>query len=222
MLEQNTYKNGSNEKLVQYFQNGLIDNNRFYKKFMNSNKGLISNLVFAYYSSIYNNPKYYSITKEDIMSEAGLALMDAAKKYIPKKESKFSTFVVNSVRWAVNNFLSRKVNKNFTSPQKDDNIQDLKTKTINISSLSSKYAEDFSLEDIIVDKNVNIENDFMDVYEKEMMKNYIDTILDDKERYIIKRLFGVECKEVTGESLGRELGISRAAASQKKSKILDK
>ena len=203
------------------------DREYFVNEAMKHNLGLVFKLMqkFAF------NPK-----SEDVFQKAVVALVEALRKFKPKKNVKISTWVTNPVKWAIQQYQNPYNHQGSIT----DEIQSLNHRygrKMSVVSIDAKVGGEDSdgtttLGDVISEKNVNADWLHGSTFatrseiEKEQdikdgvvgMMKYIPKLLTKQELFVVKRMLAG--KNMTEISI--ELKLSRMRISQITAKAFEK
>lgn len=180
----------------------------------------------------------------DLISEGNIGLIRAAKEFNPKKKVRFISYAVYWVRQSIMSSL----NDNARTIRLPSNIiqEYQKTKKVTLDENDPNFAEKYNkqasqfipktvnlsnpindegdqLIDIIVNKDSLSPESFLD-NENERKKHVRKalSILDDKERTIIEKYFGLNGVQCNLEDLGEEFGCTKERVRQLKEKAMKK
>ena len=193
---------------------------RFVNEAMKHNLGLAFKLV----NKIAFNKN------EDVFQKAIIGMVEALKKYDPKRKGKISTWITNPIRWAILQHqyayaksgtvaeelyaLNHKFKLNIQVVSMDTPMDgDVKNETfgnlITVDNLNCDY---------IIDRNIKSDLDYMDESDittavRDMMKK-LPKILNKREEYVIKGVLGGKTlTDISGELRLSKVRISQIQAS---------
>ena len=189
-------------------------------------------LVFDLMHKVAFNPR-----SEDVFQKALSALVEALRKFKPKKNCKISTWVTNPVRWAIMQF-QNPYNHQGSITDEIVSLNHRYGRKMSIVSIDSKIGGedgdgDATLGDVISEKNVHSDWLFgvcktttrseMEATEEikasvAKMLAYMPKLLTKQELFVIKRM--LVGKNMTEISI--ELKLSRMRISQITAKAFDK
>ena len=180
----------------------------------------------------------------DLISEGNIGLMRAAEEFNPSKKIKFISYAV----WWIRQSIMASLNENSRTIRLPSNIiqdqqkqrkvnlnpydEDYYDKVTEQTLLSLPYTVDLSQEindegdqliDIIVNKDAMDPETFLNTDEERKMhvRNAL-SILNEKERIIIEKYFGLCGVESNLEDLGEEFGCTKERIRQLKEKAMKK
>lgn len=188
------FKNMSDEEIVKLAKNG---DEKAKEVILNRYKGVILKFVNKY----YNGYTMSSELKNDLISEGNYAILKAINEYDETK-AKFSTFVYIQVRNSVQLGLKQTMKqlkhgeKSFDSELNGDSED-----------------KDTTLYDVVEDKTVNIEKDYIDKDEKERMWNIIYKLCTPNEISTFKLLAK---DDLSYEDIAKELGTTVSAICRRR------
>ena len=209
--------------------------------------GLLKDLVLGNLRFVISIAKQFQnqgMDLPDIISEGNIGLIRAAEEYKPSKNVKFISYAV----WWIRQSIMASLNDNSRTIRLPSNIiQDQqKQRKVNLNPyeegyyeklgqqglLSLPYTVDLSQEindegdqliDIIVNKDAMDPETFLNTDEERKMhvRNAL-SVLNEKERIIIEKYFGLCGVESNLEDLGEEFGCTKERIRQLKEKAMKK
>lgn len=210
-------------------------------------KKLLDELVVGNLRFVITVAKLYQGQGMDIMdliSEGNIGLMKAAERFDPKSGYKFISYAVWWVKQSImaslnenarmirlpSNIIQENQKKQKTEPIKDDqffiNYEDngkefVLPHCVNLSDEINEEGD--TLIDIII--NNNAENPEALLNTPEEIRRRVDmmlSILDDREKVIIEKSYGLTGVEMNLEDLGEEFGCTKERIRQLRDKALKK
>jgi len=206
--------------------------------------GLLKELVIGNLRFVISVAKQYQnqgMDLPDLISEGNVGLIRAAKEFDPTKKVRFISYAV----WWIKQSIMASLNDNARTIRLPSNIiQDLQklkkeplsedgaqthTKKGSLSlpycvSLSDKINEEGDqLVDIVVNHNADNPQQFLE--DEEGRKAHVRkalNVLNDKEKIIITKYFGLDGVECNLEDLGEEFGCTKERIRQLKEKAMKK
>lgn len=194
------FKNMSDEEIVKLAKNG---DEKAKEVILNRYKGVILKFVNKYYNGYTMN----SELRQDLISDGNYAILKAINDYDETK-AKFSTFVYIQVRNSVQLGLKQTMKslkygeKSFDSELNGDSED-----------------KDTTLYDVVEDKTVNIEKDYIEDEEKNRMWKMIYDLCTPNEIATLKLL----AKDgLTYEDIAKELGTTVSAICRRRDRSFKK
>ena len=197
---------------------------RFVNEAMKHNLGLVFKLV----------NKLAFNKNEDVLQKAVIGMVEALKKYDPKRKGKISTWITNPIRWAIMQHQNAYA-KSGTLVEEISALNHKFRMNMSVVSIDSPIGGDEdndTIADVIssrsLDKNYVIERDFKTEDElkleidlahavKEMMVN-LPNWLNEREIYVVKEVFNG--KTLTDISI--KLHLSKVRISQLQASAFEK
>lgn len=227
-------------EIFKKLKNKKITNNEKNKLF---EELIIGNLRFVI--SIAKSYQNQGLDIMDLISEGNIGLIKAAERFDPSNDVKFISYAV----WWVRQTIMSSLNDNARTIRLPSNIvqevqkqkkKNQKIKSESNNSLLEIENPDFSLPhcvglfsevnqdgdqliDIIINENSdNPENGVNNIEEIKKKVSSMLNILDDREKTIIEKYFGLTGSETNLDDLGDEFGCTKERIRQLKDKAIKK
>ena len=180
------------------------------------NEILTANLKFVFLTA--SKYKGKGVPLPDLISEGNMGLIKAIEKFDVEKGVKFISYAVWWIRNSIQEYIKKQ--QSILSHEKDDDELNCK---INISSFKDYEEDEFvTVGDTIEDDDSYSETIDRSIKSIEVVNKILEK-LDNRERYIVKRYYGIGAeKEMNLEEIGNELGITKERVRQIKRKSMDK
>jgi len=205
-------------------------------------QSVLGNLRFVI--SVAKNFQNQGLDLPDLISEGNIGLIKAAEQFDPKRKIKFISYAVWWIRQAIMSSLNdnartirlpsniiqehAKVRKMMVSEDDPDFVEKYNKqasqyvpKTVSLSNPINEEGD--QLIDIVVNKDsLNPESYLENENERKKHVQSALSILNDKERTIIEKYFGLNGVQCNLEDLGQEFGCTKERIRQVKEKAMKK
>ncbi len=160
--------------------------------------------------------KHYGDSKEqeDLISIGTIGLIKAAETFDPEKAISFSTYASTCIRNQIKMYFRKIKHKNSEVYMNEPIDTDKNGNELTIA--------DIFKDDVCVDDEVDLRINMAKLYE------YVNNVLDDRERLIISKRYGLVCADGTvsrplaQREVAKMLNISRSYVSRIEKKAIDK
>lgn len=168
----------------------------------------------------------------DLISEGNIGLIKATEKYNPNYSFKFISYAVWWIRQSIISYLNE-YGRTIRIPSNlvQNNIKNKKDEILNefdnenyetlpyCISFYNNEDDEFNLIDLIIDNNTQISINEID-YTLNYKLNSILSVLDEREKIIIQKYYGINGIEANLEVLGEEFSCTKERIRQIKDKAL--
>ena len=183
-----------NDEVIQYIKKAHNGDLQARKKVIIHNIRLVLSIVLKK----YNNTPY---DKEELVSVGFLGLIHAIDTFDIEKKFKFSTYASVCVRYEINNFMKKE-------------RKHISNKSLNEYLKNDSEAEEFTLEDALVDESVDFVRGFEIKEHNKLIRELVDK-LPDKNRDIILLYFGFnDGKRYTQDEIAKKFNIDQSYVSR--------
>ena len=196
-----------NELYVKYYE---TKNERYKNAIICANAKFVVSLAKQY--------QHMGLGLDDLISEGNIGLIKAVELYDPKQGNTFLSFAIHYIRKYINialNEKSRVVRLPFNRICEGDSLS--------ASSLDASVSDDDdnkTFGDMLSgDMDAN-DYDTKDYNEKAI--KHIFSLLTDREKYIISKLYGIGCRQCTKLEIAIDLRISEERVRQLSLSIIEK
>lgn len=201
-------KNKMNELYVKYYE---TKSEKYKNEIICANAKFVVSLAKQY--------QHMGLDLDDLISEGNIGLIKAVELYDPTKDNTFLSFAIHYIRKYINialNEKSRVVRLPFNRICEGDSLSS--------SSLDASVGGDDddhkTFGDMLSgDMNAN-DYDNKDYNEKAI--KHIFSLLTDREKYIISKLYGIGCRQCTKCEIAIDLRISEERVRQLSLSIIEK
>lgn len=200
----------TNEELVAEYQNG---NEKAFEELLNINKGIIGTMIKRWWNKVENGV----LTRDELEAECTYAFFLSVMEYSPDRECTFASYAFNRINW----WLMKNINKPIP---KDSN-----GRSVSIVSISDVIhgTDDATYADIIPDKDAEQElQDVLENLSKKSLKDrliyFIDSVCTEREKEVLLRHYGIDCKQSSQQTIASSLGVSDARVQQIETKAISK
>lgn len=166
---------------------------------------------------------------EDLVSEASISLMKAAKTFLPDAGAKFSTWAAQRIKWDLVKYadtliyIPSNVRSGLNSDKVKDKYKDAARNAKYIVSMDAELSEDGNtFADILPDENAAMP--FAEILDSGNTVKIMAAMsrLTPKEREVLELNFGIGTERQTGGQIAARFGVSRQRIYQIKEKALEK
>lgn len=202
------------------------------------NELVIGNLRFVI--SVAKQYQNQGLDLPDLISEGNIGLMRAAQEFDPTKKVRFISYAVWWIKQSImaslnDNARTIRIPSNIIQDYQKEKKKPLKENELEFSGKASHlipYSVSLSeqindegdqLIDIVINKDSVSPDSFIDSEEdiKKQVRKAL-SILDDKEREIVEKYFGLNGVQCNLEDLGEEFGCTKERIRQVKEKAMKK
>lgn len=143
---------------------------------------------------------------DDLYSIGMLGLCKGVLKFDKTKGFSESTFLYRTIFNEILQPLRRQNNKKFQEVSLNADVN---------------FDNELTLEDVLPDEKVNIEKDFEDAELMKLLKVKLKE-LNECDRFIISKTFGIDCKKMNQSELAKHFKMSQSQISRIKAQALKK
>ncbi|MFV0519653.1 MAG: sigma-70 family RNA polymerase sigma factor [Lachnospirales bacterium] len=192
--------------LKQYFEGEPKEQEVAKNKLIEHNLRLVAHFAKRYYDSSVEN-FYYDY--EELISIGIIGLIKGINTYSVDKKTKLSTYAGRCIENELRMHL--RVKKKYTSDVSINEPQNIDFE-----------GNEVTLLDKLVDEKTDVEEDVHTKIQIEMLMKNFDKVLDEREKHIIIKRYGLKCREYTQKEIAKELDVSRSYVSRIEKKALEK
>ncbi len=192
--------------LERYFKGDKDEQLEAKNKLIEHNLRLVAHFAKRYYDPSNEN-FYYDY--EELISIGIIGLIKGINTYSADKKTKLSTYAGKCIENELRMHL--RVKKKYTS-----DISIYEAQKVDFDG------NEVTLLDKLIDEKTDIEEDVYTKMQIEKLMGNFDKVLDDTEKHIIKKRYGIACIEQTQKEIAEELNISRSYVSRIEKKALEK
>lgn len=163
------------------------------------------------------------VPMDDLISEGNMAMVDASRKFEADKGKRFVSYAAPFIRHAMEEAIERQAGL-YRVPRSEA-TRETKRRKMPVSvdePIPFGSATGFSLLSLLVNKNVKqADLSIEDEQTAEKINNAIAK-LDDREREVVKRYFGIGAETNTMAEIGGAMGLKRERVRQIRNKAIRK
>lgn len=188
---------------------------------MNTDKLVTDNIGY-----VVTMAKQYAgrgVAMDDLISEGNMAMVDASRKYDPAKGKRFVSYAAPFIRHAMEQAIEEQAGL-YRIPRSESNRETKKRKMpVSVDEpipLGSNTG--FNLLSVLT--NGNVKQADLSIEDEETADRLKDilNILDDREREVITRYFGLGSASFTMAEIGDAMGLKRERVRQIRNKAIRK
>lgn len=163
------------------------------------------------------------VAMDDLISEGNMAMVDASRKFDPSKGKRFVSYAAPFIRHAMEQAIEQQAGL-YRVPRSEATRETKKRKMpVSVDEpipLGSKTA--FNLLSVLVNKDVkraDLSLEDSETYDE--LKDKLN-VLDEREREVISRYFGIGSAAFTMAEIGEAMGLKRERVRQIRNKAIRK
>ncbi len=192
--------------LEQYFNGNEEERKTAKNKLIEHNLRLVAHFAKRYFDSSQQNFQY---DYEELISIGIIGLIKGINTFSADKKTKLSTYAGRCIENELRMYLRSKKKHN-------NNI------SLDESQSSDADGNEVSMLDKLIDEHVDVENDVITKMQIVKLNEIFENVLTEKEIFVIKKRYGIECIEETQQEIADTLNISRSYVSRIEKKALSK
>lgn len=175
---------------------------------------------------VVNMAKQYAgrgVDMDDLISEGNIAMIDAAKKFDATRGKRFVSYAAPFIRHAMEQAIEQQAGL-YRVPRSEAN-RDTKKRKMPVSvdePIPIGSSTGFNLLSVLVNGNVKqADLKLEDAETIDQLKNVIK-VLDDREREVVTRFYGLGSASFTMAEIGEAMGLKRERVRQIRDKAVRK
>lgn len=188
---------------------------------MNTDKLVTDNIGY-----VVTMAKQYAgrgVAMDDLISEGNMAMIDASRKYDPSKGKRFVSYAAPFIRHAMEQAIEQQAGL-YRVPRSESNRETKKRKMpVSVDEPIPLGANTgFNLLSVLVNGNVKqADRTIEDVETADKLRRSLD-VLDEREKEVITRYFGLGSTSFTMAEIGETMGLKRERVRQIRNKAIRK
>lgn len=163
------------------------------------------------------------VPMDDLISEGNMAMVDASRKFEADKGKRFVSYAAPFIRHAMEETIERQAGL-YRVPRSEA-TRETKRRKMPVSvdePIPIGSATGFSLLSLLVNKNVKQADLSIEDEQTAQKINNAIAKLDDREREVVKRYFGIGAETNTMAEIGEAMGLKRERVRQIRNKAIRK
>lgn len=163
------------------------------------------------------------VPMDDLISEGNMAMVDASRKFEADKGKRFVSYAAPFIRHAMEEAIERQAGL-YRVPRSEA-TRETKRRKMPVSvdePIPFGSATGFSLLSLLVNKNVKQADLSIEDEQTAQKINKAIAKLDDREREVVKRYFGIGAETNTMAEIGGAMGLKRERVRQIRNKAIRK
>lgn len=163
------------------------------------------------------------VPMDDLVSEGNMAMVDASRKFEADKGKRFVSYAAPFIRHAMEEAIERQAGL-YRVPRSEA-TRETKRRKMPVSvdePIPFGSATGFSLLSLLVNKNVKQADLSIEDEQTAQKINNAIAKLDDREREVVKRYFGIGAETNTMAEIGGAMGLKRERVRQIRNKAIRK
>lgn len=163
------------------------------------------------------------VPMDDLISEGNMAMVDASRKFEADKGKRFVSYAAPFIRHAMEEAIERQAGL-YRVPRSEA-TRETKRRKMPVSvdePIPFGSATGFSLLSLLVNKNVKQADLSIEDEQTAQKINNAIAKLDDREREVVKRYFGIGAETNTMAEIGGAMGLKRERVRQIRNKAIRK
>ena len=163
------------------------------------------------------------VPMDDLISEGNMAMVDASRKFEADKGKRFVSYAAPFIRHAMEEAIERQAGL-YRVPRSEA-TRETKRRKMPVSvdePIPIGSATGFSLLSLLVNKNVKQADLSIEDEQTAQKINNAIAKLDDREREVVKRYFGIGAETNTMAEIGGAMGLKRERVRQIRNKAIRK
>lgn len=188
---------------------------------MNTDKLVTDNIGY-----VVTMAKQYAgrgVDMDDLISEGNMAMVDASRKFDPSKGKRFVSYAAPFIRHAMEQAIEQQAGL-YRVPRSEAN-RDTKKRKMPVSvdqPIPIGSNTGFNLLSVLVNRNVKQADLNLEDEETTDKLNRALSVLDDREREVVTRYFGLGSASFTMAEIGEAMGLKRERVRQIRNKAIRK
>lgn len=189
---------------------------------MNEQEKLVTENI-GYVVSVAKQYANRGVDFDDLISEGNMAMIEAAAKYDPSKGTRFVSYAAPIIRHAMERAIENQAGL-YRVPRSEASRDEKKRKMpVSVDEpipVGSKT--NFNLLNVLANGNVEQVGAQMEDAVTDERVRIMLSVLDDREREVISKLFGFGCEQFTMAEIGDSMNLKRERVRQIRDKAMRK